>query len=182
MRILWITISLLSLLLCLASIILWIQSRLAPPAVATGLVNLTPDPDRWSIYAQDGSFFLLRERSILDPADLPRLVKSPPGNRAVLGFGAERSLTFHNWPVNRGTLNYGTVLNFYYCPIWACAVIFLIPPLIELPRMTRNFRRRRRGLCLNCGYDLRASPAKCPECGTSVRKNKMQKRPLPAPR
>ena len=65
--------------------------------------------------------FLLRERSILDPADLPRLVKSPPGNRAVLGFGAERSLTFHNWPVNRGTLNYGTVLNFYYCPIWACA-------------------------------------------------------------
>lgn len=56
-------------------------------------------------------------------------------------------------------------------PLWWFAGLSLPLPLLWLA--VRHGRRTKRtmaktGLCSSCGYDLRASKDKCPECGTPV--------------
>jgi hypothetical protein len=50
----------------------------------------------------------------------------------------------------------------YLTPIVPCAAL----PAVILIRAWRRRRRFRSGLCARCGYDLRASQGRCPECGT----------------
>jgi len=48
-------------------------------------------------------------------------------------------------------------------PLWALAVTLTLLPAT---RLIRRVRRHARGHCSRCGYDLRATPDRCPECGT----------------
>ena len=52
-------------------------------------------------------------------------------------------------------------------PLWMPLVLGGVAPSILLPTRARTRRRRRlaSGLCPACGYDLRATPGRCPECG-----------------
>lgn len=52
-------------------------------------------------------------------------------------------------------------------PHWLVAGV-LLGPLIWILIDLRTSRRRQRaaaGQCIHCGYDLRATPERCPECG-----------------
>lgn len=60
----------------------------------------------------------------------------------------------------------------YAVPYWALIVAGTALPVGRLAWVGLGWNRRRRsrrraaGLCTDCGYDLRATPGRCPECGT----------------
>jgi hypothetical protein len=59
-----------------------------------------------------------------------------------------------------------------YVPLWLMCLLFAAYPTIAFIRgPVRRYRRRRKGLCIRCGYDLTGNVSgTCPECGTEVQR------------
>lgn len=78
-----------------------------------------------------------------------------------LGFSI-RTIFWRNGGVNRSV----------HIPCWFVTLVFWTPPALWLLQMCRAWRRRcrreRLGLCPACGYDLRATKDRCPECGRVI--------------
>jgi hypothetical protein len=56
-----------------------------------------------------------------------------------------------------------------YCliaiPLPYLMIVLSLPPIAWFVRARRDRGRAKAGRCIACGYDLRASPERCPECG-----------------
>jgi hypothetical protein len=65
-------------------------------------------------------------------------------------------------------------------PYYSVALLTGILPFVRAclwgRRYHRSKKRSRLGLCLTCGYDLRATPDKCPECGTPIDETRYPRR------
>jgi hypothetical protein len=49
---------------------------------------------------------------------------------------------------------------------WSLFIVAIAFVLTRTIRTARRWRGKRAGLCPTCGYDLRATPDRCLECGT----------------
>ena len=54
-------------------------------------------------------------------------------------------------------------------PHWFVLTLSVLPLGASMVRWRARARRARRGCCRECGYDLRATPERCPECGAMPR-------------
>ena len=64
-----------------------------------------------------------------------------------------------------------SVMTGYWVMVIGLGVLCGVPCGIFRVQDLRRSRKEHRiahGLCAHCGYDLRASPERCPECGTPV--------------
>jgi hypothetical protein len=76
------------------------------------------------------------------------------GLRGFLGFSRSRAISSSQ--------------TSYTIPFWFIVLLFAIWPAVRVARWVRRCRRYTAGRCQVCGYDLRATPDRCPECGTVV--------------
>jgi hypothetical protein len=52
-----------------------------------------------------------------------------------------------------------------FTPSWSVAVVTAVLPVVRVICRWDRKRRPKPGHCPACGYDLRATPERCPECG-----------------
>ena len=164
----------LSLVLFVAVCVLWVRSY------------QTFDTAGWGPYSVVYRVASMRGRVAFVRINPPHLVRpdaphifsagslpagSPDGKGWEADFGELTPRWWHRWGFRAARHPYDPfdgnrlVVCVGYLPL---TVAFGAAPAWWLVRRVRGQHMRRSGLCPRCGYDLRATPDRCTECGTAV--------------
>jgi 4-amino-4-deoxy-L-arabinose transferase-like glycosyltransferase len=159
----------LSLLLCVATAALWLRSYWTVDAI----FHLNP-LHRSDVYSDRGTLCLditsTDESRNSSTAWRYWHIRISSDRRRHLEIGEGQSFLARlgvGYLPNYLTLSGSSGAQFFL-PHWLFCVMFLIAPVIRRRRWLRNRPLRQTGHCVSCGYDLRATPDRCPECGTPI--------------
>ena len=173
-----------SLLLCVAVCVLWVLSYTVRPEFSHVGFH------RRVVALHDGSiqFYWLKRFTLVVSNPYGGPVAGPgeplPYRVDPPGWGYASRPAFHLPPASRAVLarpladfSAGAVPlpgvirgGGYEVSLWPLAALAAILPAARLAQARRFAAARRRalGLCPTCGYDLRATPGRFPECGTAA--------------
>jgi hypothetical protein len=143
--------------------VVWLTSGRGHVAVETAWQECTMSDEGWPVYAaglQHRPGLRVGVERDVYVADRRVLADFPRGGYAG-GFAWGTRATYGT-PASYG----GWVLAM---PWWPLVVLTALPPALWLWRARTRRRRARAGRCVSRGYDLRASPDRCPECGTGAK-------------
>ena len=165
-RFLFNSFSILSLALCLITAALWGRSQFVTYSAGRGWSHFGLEAETFR-----GAISLLYVTDESKPDQHWNVDASPP--ESVDDEAAGRMFPFHHhfagFVIVAGPV-YGARVMDLAVPFWFIILMLLILPAIRLRTALRERRHRKRGHCESCGYDLRASLDRCPECGTAFAK------------
>jgi Zn ribbon nucleic-acid-binding protein len=182
LRRLFTLLSALSLLLCVATVVLWVRG-----AWVNDIVGRVSPSGGWDIQSWHGHLMLHTSN---DPGDSPP-TKTSWWPRPVTTADTDSPAFQKNWWNRVGFVYLSETYptrrrdevwprrtplpaiehhRYLRVPLWFVALLGAVLPASRLGRLLRWWKRHRlaHNLCPSCGYDLRASRDRCPECGTAT--------------
>jgi hypothetical protein len=153
------TLTALSLLLMLGSVAAWIAGYRHPNGQLLG--NFVLRGERFTVYSSFGAGTF---------AMIPTNYYAHPYPHMAYWFSQRyQFLSSYIAMPGYSPLPKPNIHGFYWM-WWGATLSFAALPAVRFIRHQTRSRRARRGAgrCVLCDYDLRATPGRCPECGTIV--------------
>lgn len=178
MRRLFMLVSALSMLMCMGTCALWVRGYVVEDSVTWQRADA-----RRVLRSTPGNFIVDLNVSNWPGGGMGlRYAREAPNRWAVaaaksdaytLSVGPRDHLVSWNW----GGFAWwqwqgwsGNSIATLVIPAWSVVAATVFPPFAwGLARIRWSHARRRLGHCPVCGYDLRATPDRCPECGTETK-------------